>query len=1422
MRSAFTILFFLLFSLFSHLQGQVEINVRVKSDQPDLRRSLHNLSILSAQNPNAQLRVNMPILSGVKQVNGLKKGSGRSVGEIENVFTLTFDGRTEADVLAEFTNSGQFEWMEPNRSRKLHTAEPNDPGVADQWFHEYIKTFDAWDSTRGSSDVVIGILDTGIDYDHPEFQGQLKINAAEDRNQNNRFDPWPDSVQINGVFGDFDGIDADGNGFPDDVIGYDFTDQPRSPFGGDYLFPDPDPEDENNHGTLVAGIAGARADNNYGIAGIAPGCKLMTLRAFAANGSGEDDDIARAIVYAADNGVHVLNFSFGDIYPSQIMREAINYAYAKGVIMVGSAGNGTGDEVHYPSAFDHVISVSATDVSSSSGNEILWPLSSFGLSVDLAAPGSGIYTTIISDSVTDPFDAFSGTSTAAPMVSAAAALLLSQRGNCSPDQIHFLLTHSADDVGEEGWDHFTGAGRLNILKALQEVGAGHVRIISPENDGGAVTSVVSIIGSVMDAKMTSWSLEWQAGDVGTGNWNPILENQTDQKSNDTLGFWDLNGLNDGVYTLRLRVDQWDGGTQEHRIRFLLDNTDPVIDIKLAAPVWDNDERKYLIVFRSSDPGITTLQYYWPGGTSPVYTQTFDRLTRNGYFLLDAEVFPPGGGTLEYTVQSRNAAGLYGISAVNQANFQPDFIRNTGYAPTGAKLPMGHYLQTPVDFDGDGLLEVVMSEYDGALSFGPLRIYEFNAGLFSLVDSVKNRPVLIPKGVADTDGNGLQELLCSVNDSFYVVSQTLPTGFPDNTIFSELGELIYAEGFADTDADGQMELIGKDFKDYFIYNGAGSNWTRDFQLADNTGDYQGSVAPRAVVEDFDGDNNPEFLFGDFDGDIVMYEWNGTAYDSVFADTSGLEKSGSYIVSGDFDDDGSPEFFVATHPTFLRNDDFEYETGYWLLRIFESNLAGNYVETWRDYLFDVDTDGYNAATSGDLDNDGGAEIIFTTFPRTYVIDFDGGYGMDWFHYGALCTHHMVGDFDGNGIQEFALGRGDTAFFFEKDVNYGGPETPLGLTGRVADATTATLTWQSVANASDYLVWRGEVVSLSSVQIAPLDSVTGVTDFTDTGLTPGATYLYVIQAKNTGLSPTHGEFSNYILLTPHAPGRLDSASAISANQIELSFSVPVTDAAENLAQIRVDGSISPIAILANGDPGHRLIVSLANDLAPGTHTVSIDTTFLDADLAPLDTAFLSASFSWQPDTSEVVILASWEALDNKNAVLEFTHDMDNSVLNAANYAVYPYGNVLSVASGTNARQVILTLDEVNFGALGNPISIVVTGVQALDGSPINEKEGNVATFAEFADDLSGIYVYPNPVEPTVHFDGLRFAGLPKVADITVITVSGRRIIELSETDGDGGLTWDMLDYTGTKILPGKYIFKVTTPEGGEFLGKFAVLDR
>lgn len=1414
------------FSAFS----QTEVNVKIYSGETNLRQYFdqHLGQTLRPNDAPRTLATPYPFVDDVRMIRALRKPSPQLDGP-DLIYTLRMEGSDPQIHVQALLQSGAFEFVEENRTRSLHKIEvdpPNDDSVSNQWYHSYIRTFDAWDNSRGNTGVRIGVLDTGLDFGHPEFEGQVAVNAAEDLNGNGSLEAWPSTEMRNGQSGDFDEIDNDGNGYTDDVAGYDFTDQPRSPFGGDYLFEDADPSDDNGHGTSVAGVIFAQADNGIGGAGIAPNCRAVVLRAFAASGNGEDDDIARAIIYAADNGISILNFSFGDVYPSFTMHEAIKYAYAKGVVMISSAGNGTGDELHYPSGFNEVISVSASTADLENDREFLWPLSSYGLTVDLCAPGSSIFTTALRDTASDgtitSYRTSSGTSVAAPMVAATVGLIFSHKGYRSPQQVRGMLTSTTDDISEAGWDHFTGAGRLNVARTLEAIGISRVQISSPENDRGSAGDSVWIVGSVIDPEFETYHLEWQPGIEDLTPWNPILSDQIYQVIDDTLGLWDLSEIPEGEYTLRIRVEKSDGFTAEDRIRFIRDLTPPEIEIRQSSGAWDNQERKHLIIFRSSDQGLHTLNLRRVG--DPEFQQIpFDRTTRNGDYLLGPESI--ASGEWEFFIQSTNLAGLSGQSALQPFSFQNEFVDRSGFSVLDYTLPMGRYLPETYDFDQDGLKEVVLNEYAPSLASGKLKILEFNGGFFTEVDSISSPPVLLPKDVADADQDGLLELLASVNDSTFLYEQATPTSFPTGEpIFTMAGDTLFPARFGDVDGDGDLELITKNFRDYVLLERSGTEYQESTRLKDVSPNYQGSIAPRALVNDFDGDGKQEVIYGDFDGDLLIYEHTGgTQFELTYSDTTNLTKSGVYLNEGDFDGDGKPEFFMAAHTTSLRNGDFEYNTPHWMLRIYKSTDNDIYEVVWQDILYDIDQENFNAATAGNVDTDPADELIFTTFPRTYLIDYDGmNYGMAWYRYGDLATHHLIADFNGNGVNEIAIGRGDTAFFYEQNFLYTGPKTVTSLTGKVLGPTEVQLNWQASSNATSYDILRVQDPDSASAGIL-ISGVTGTT-FEDSNAPAGSEFLYVMRSRNPGLSPDSSGFGNFMIFRPHPLPKVDSVVAVSARQVEVYFTETVLDRQEDKGKFKLNDEFPAIALSKTGNPGKRLVLSFAKSFTEGWNQLVIDTTFQDGDFACLDPGSRSQSFFYEQIEEEALYLNRWEAVSDQEAILYFNLPLEEvSALDSTNYSVLPTGAATAVEWASDDMDAVkVTIDPARIGALGYAVSITATDVCAINDICVSE-EGSTATFSSHKADLSEVFAYPNPAIRHEQFDGIRFANLTQQATIKVYNVSGRYVNTIEEKDGDGGVEWDLRDVERKRLKPGIYIYHVTTEEEGveEFVGKLSVVE-
>jgi subtilisin family serine protease len=348
----------------------------------------------------------------------------------------------EIDAAAEeLARQRAVEYVEPNYVVHANRL-PNDHLFGEQWALRNVGQYggkagadihatDAWDLTTGAN-VTAAVIDTGVDYSHADLAPNIWTNPADPAN----------------------GVDDDHNGFVDDTHGADFVNEDSSPM------------DDAGHGTHVAGIIGAKGNNGTGIAGVNWDAKIMPLKFLDEDGQGNTADAANAIDYAVSHGARVINASWGGPAFSQALYQAIRRAGDKGVAFVAAAGNDgeNGDsKPDYPAAFDlsNVISVAATDAT-----DALADFSNYGASsVDLAAPGDDIESTVPKATDSSGYASFSGTSMATPFVTGAVALYLSRFPQGSADQARTAILQSVDKLPNLAGKVATG-GRLNVARAL--------------------------------------------------------------------------------------------------------------------------------------------------------------------------------------------------------------------------------------------------------------------------------------------------------------------------------------------------------------------------------------------------------------------------------------------------------------------------------------------------------------------------------------------------------------------------------------------------------------------------------------------------------------------------------------------------------------------------------------------------------------------------------------------------------------------------------------------------------------------------------------------------------------------------------------------------------------------------------------------
>lgn len=354
-------------------------------------------------------------------------------------------GQEQASV-DELRHSGEVAFADLNYvARTADVLTPTDPGWANQWGPTQINVPAAWAVVTGTPQMVIATIDSGLQLTHEDLASQRWLNAAEVPGNN---------------------LDYDLNGYVDDVNGWHFFQR----WNGSTYAPDENANvaDDYGHGTHVAGIIAA-AYNGTGVVGVAPGVRVMPVKVIDQFGNATYSDIAAGIVYAVDNGARIINLSLGGEVDSPVLQEPIEYARLHDVLVIAATGN-SGGSVLYPAAYDSVLAVAATDIS-----DHVAAFSNYGPEVDLAAPGVDIYSTWCRPNILAAtcdgsyYFTKSGTSMAAPHVSGAAALVWSRWPNFPANLIAQQLRYTADDIEAAGQDVFSGFGRVNADRAVNDL-----------------------------------------------------------------------------------------------------------------------------------------------------------------------------------------------------------------------------------------------------------------------------------------------------------------------------------------------------------------------------------------------------------------------------------------------------------------------------------------------------------------------------------------------------------------------------------------------------------------------------------------------------------------------------------------------------------------------------------------------------------------------------------------------------------------------------------------------------------------------------------------------------------------------------------------------------------------------------------------
>lgn len=816
---------------------------------------------------------------------------------------------------------------------------PNDPMIS-SWYHlTNIEAYLAWDIIRGDSTdrSVIGIVDSGVYYDHPDLEDNMWINGPEDIDGDGRF-----------TVADLNGLDDDGNGRVDDVVGYDLA------------MNDPDPaEPYPEHGTHVAGCATMVTDNGYGGAAIGWAARIMAVKASTDFNPGSMSHGYAGIIYSVENGCHVVNCSWGrGGNPSQGEQNIINAAWQQGVVVVASAGNDNVSSPHYPSAYEHVISVASTGV-----GDIKSSFSNYGTTVDICAPGEGIFSTWDRNS----FASLQGTSMSSPIVAGVVALVRAANPTWGPDEAANRVINTADNIDRLNPNYvgMLGSGRVNAAAAvgielMPRLDIDDFEITLTLDDGDGILNpsesfdlTVTLINTWADAVGVT-------GVLRSDN-QFIIEDSVSAFGNIPGQGGTANNVSDpysvhvspdaviGSHELTLHVTDTDGYQRDLNITVEI-SLDQLgfpgsipANIESPAIIFDFDsDNDNEIVVSGADGNYYAFES--DGSLSPGWPQSVGTNAPGGAAIGDLD----GNGDYEIVGISRSGDIYAWDPAGNVLAGFPYSISSITYC-------------TPVlaDIDGNDDLEIITTGF----SSRQVNVINHDGTVFGNWPYDGTGPFYGSAAVADIDNDDLPEIIACGFDSLVHVwngDKTYVSGFPVSIASTSQT----SAAIADIDGDGYLNIVITTFSgEAYVFN-------HDGTILNGWPVTAGSVIKSSPsLADVEPDGYLEILFGSNGGLLYVKNWYGGNQPGYPVDI-GSSISGSPVV-GDINGDGGNDviFGAGDGEIYALDSDGQPLRNFPILPSLGAPISAS-------------------AALGDLDSDGDAEIVVgvrTSENNLVVIDY-----------------------------------------------------------------------------------------------------------------------------------------------------------------------------------------------------------------------------------------------------------------------------------------------------------------------------------------------------------------------------------------------------------------------------------------------------
>lgn len=933
-----------------------------------------------------------------KLVDRLRRAPRNSnVPALDRIFRVKValqPGEKIENVLPTFEADPDVEYAELIPLAQTH-ATPNDPRFAQQWgLHNTGQMYptrgsapappgtadadidapEAWDA--GTTGVIVAVLDTGVDYNHRDIAANM----------------WTNTVELNGT----SGVDDDGNGFVDDVHGYDFSSYNQSR--------DSNPMDDNGHGTHCAGIIGARGNNGLDVTGVCWGCRIMAVRVLGTEGTGYIHDAADGLMYAVHNGADVVSCSFGS-GRTEMMSEAVGYAVSQGVFISASAGNDANYYQSYPAGFENVLSVGA-----SNSLDELASFSNYGWSVDVLAPGQDILSLraagVNKGTIQDEYTTvLSGTSMACPMVSGLAALVLGSHPTYTIDQLTSVLKMSSDPITAA---KYAAQGRVNAVQAVAIDYAPPTANLNMAGyrayEGAVVSGTIAITGTANGPNFSSYELYYGSG-WAPSSWTSIYSSST-PVDGILCGSFDTNLLTEGKYTVRLVVRDTHGRHVETHMAIMNNYFDPLCpmsnDILKPGGMIDLKAKIGLnVVSHKIEWGVGYYPQVWHTDgitTHPVDNDSWgtwdtSNITQNGFY------------SVKYTVRTLDRDfECYVDMFYFETRLMPNFPIRLPYTQFKGMNALNIQAED-INRDGDKELITIQSVDNNEAQtniYNKLNVYNCRG---ELLWSKSGMYDWMPM-VADFDGDGYMEIAINtgglIDYPYLTIYRFDGTEYATPT-FIPWGGLCRPMLAADVDRDGKKEIISSapGSGNFFLFNYNGTIRRRfDYPFAYWDDSYRRFPA----VGNFDNDADLEIAVISGDDAISVYNHDGTLVPGwpAHLGNSVLGISGSLTV-GDVNADGQDEIVAVTEGVSDTRG------------VFVLNRQGQIMPGWPVLSGETLWRWIGPASLADFDGDGDLEICFTHLYRIHVYHHNGqpaaGWPKETNQYSPIWAPLSIGDINGD---------------------------------------------------------------------------------------------------------------------------------------------------------------------------------------------------------------------------------------------------------------------------------------------------------------------------------------------------------------------------------------------------------------------------